>query len=484
MNKPVKGYLAAVLVVASISGGAFWALRTPSSTPPATTTASSNDSPDWIIAGGGGTPDQNQISIEDDILLAQRTFPGEGVTLFAGGPATQGVQVSAARKQDPLFQKLGDLFLPANRDTKFQAVRVVSAKSATRKNILEYLSQAAQAENGDLLFYFAGHGDMGPTPSDNIVSTWGNDVISVRDVASTLDTTQQRPVKFAMTSCFSGGFADFIFVDGESEKGLATQLRCGVFASPWDLEAGGCDPDPVRGNHEGFGIHFLNALSGVDRDGNKIAVDINTDGAVSLLEAYTQARIASKSLDVPTSTSERFLRYKLDGSAPANAELLELPEEERVIAELLKSVKMNSVEEVADEYALLRLQYSELQDKAEISAAEETTIYREVAGQIFSKWPALSDPWHPDFRDTLDKSRDEILGFLEHDPSYKNYLIISQRNIEAANAAAEIQVQSAPLERIIRAHETMRLAAQLKANDPESWKIFEGIRACEAEPIR
>lgn len=480
----MKRYVAAIFVVVFIAGGSFWALREPSSTPPATTTASSASPPDWIIAGGGGTPDQNQISIEDDILLAQRTFPGEGVTLFAGGPGTQGVQVSAERKQDPLFQKLGDLFLPANRDTKFQAVRVVSTDSATRKNILEKLSQASQAEDGSLLFYFAGHGDMGATPADNIISTWGNDVVSVRDVANALDATQKRPVKFAMTSCFSGGFADILFVGGESEKGLALQTRCGVFASPWDLEAGGCDPDPVRGNHEGFGIHFLNALSGVDRDGAKIAVDSNGDGAVSLLEAYTQARVASRSLDVPTSTSERYLRHKLEGSLPDNKSLLSFPEEERVTTELLSVVGKKSIEEVGQEYTLLQLKFSALQDQAEATAAEETALYREVAGQIFSKWPALSDPWHPDFRDTLEKNRAEIINFIDNDPSYKNYIIASQKNIKAANEAAEIQVQSAPLERIMRAQETMRLAAQLKANDAESWKVFEDIRACEAEPIR
>jgi hypothetical protein len=479
----MKKYLAATAVLTVLGGGVFIALRTPSSTPPATSNSSAHDPLNWIIAGGGGTPDQNQISIEDDILLAQRSFPGEGMTLFAGGPNTQGVQVSAKRDQDPLFQRLGDLFLPANRDTRFQPVRVVSVASATRKNILEKLSQGAQSEDGSLLFYFAGHGDMGVTPADNIISTWGNDVIAVRDFASTLDATQKRPVKVAMTSCFSGGFADMIFVGGEAERGLAPQTRCGVFASPWDLEAGGCDPDPVRGNHEGFGIHFLNALAGVNRDGSKIPVDTNSDGAVSLLEAYTQARIASKSMDVPTSTSERYLRHKLEGSLPSPA-LLSMPEEERVIAELLKRLGKKSVDEAAEEYALLQLKYSEFQDIGELAAAEETTAYREVAGQIFSKWPALSDPWHPDFRDTLDKNRAEIIAFLDTDPGYKNYLIISQKNIDTANEAAEIQVRSAPLERIIRAHETMRMAAQLKANDSESWKVFENIRACEAEPVR
>jgi len=161
-----------------------------------------------------------------------------------------------------------------------------------------------------------------------------------------------------------------------------------------------------------------------------------------------------------------------------------LPEEERVTTELLSVVGKKSIEEVGQEYTLLQLKFSALQDQAEATAAEETALYREVAGQIFSKWPALSDPWHPDFRDTLEKNRAEIIHFLDNDPSYKNYIIASQKNIKAANEAAEIQVQSAPLERIMRAQETMRLAAQLKANDAESWKVFEDIRACEAEPLR
>ena len=156
--------------------------------------------------------------------------------------------------------------------------------------------------SGTATFYFAGHGDLGASPHENIISTWGNDVVSVTDVVTTLNAHQNRPFRVAMTSCFSGGFSDIIFSEplpDPPEGSFNVRVdRCGVFASTWDLEAGGCDPDPERGNHEGFGVHFVAALKNQSRDGATLELDLNADGSVSLLEAFTQARIAAATYDV------------------------------------------------------------------------------------------------------------------------------------------------------------------------------------------
>src|SRR4029453_14151341 len=89
--------------------------------------------------------------------------------------------------------------------------------------------------------------------------------------------------------------------------GAAPGNRCGFFASTWDRPANGCDPDPERGRQEGYSLHFLEAPRGQDRAGAPVAgLDLDGDGKVSLLEAHTRARIASRSLDVPPPTSERW----------------------------------------------------------------------------------------------------------------------------------------------------------------------------------
>jgi hypothetical protein len=121
-------------------------------------------------------------------------------------------------------------------------------------------------------------------------------------------TRGTRPVRVVLTSCFSGGFAELAFAGADAGKRELAAGRCGLFAATAEREASGCDPNPDRAAQEGYGLHFLQALQGRDRAGAVAAIDLDGDGKVSLLEAHARARIASAGIDVPTSTSERWLR--------------------------------------------------------------------------------------------------------------------------------------------------------------------------------
>lgn len=480
----MKRLLAAVVAVVALTlGWVGWQSRTPAPTLPQPASQGAGPRIDVLIAGGGGTPDQNQVSIEDDLLGAQRAIPGQAKTLYAGGPGSPSVQVLSEHEPDELLTKLGAIFLPAVRQTDYREPRIVSDGPATRQAILEGLTDLVRPTEGVATFYFAGHGDMGATPRENIVSTWGNDVISVDDLVSTLNAHQARPIRMAMTSCFSGGFSDIIFSEPLPETtDTAFKVRtdrCGVFASTWDLEAGGCDPDPNRGKHEGFGVHFVAALKGQDRDGKTLDVDLNKDGGVSLLEAFTQARIASGSIDVPTCTSERFLRAALAQEELTGIEPLALPEEARVIEALSLRLNLRSFDEAEEAFAGVQLQLTGLQDRADAAAQAESAAFRRIVGDLMARWPALADPWHREFYPTLQRDRDAILKFLETSDTYKEYTDAVKKSEEIADEIAEIQVRSAPLERLVRAHENQYLAAQLKANQPANWKYFEALRACE-----
>ena len=63
----------------------------------------------WIAAGGGGTPEFNQVSIEQDLGLARETFGTGGLLLFAGGRGSHGVQVQVKQPQgDALLRELAN----------------------------------------------------------------------------------------------------------------------------------------------------------------------------------------------------------------------------------------------------------------------------------------------------------------------------------------------------------------------------------------
>ena len=179
-----------------------------------------------------------------------------------------------------------------------------SSGAAGRADVAAALRTALADGGGPLLVYMALHGERGETARDDEVDLWGGARLSVANLAALLDgAPPRRQVRLVIASCFSGGFADLAFAGAHPQGGAARTPRCGLFASEWDQESSGCDPNPDRRAQEGFSVHFLHALRGEDRDGKPLPaaeIDYDGDGRVSLLEAETRARIASRSIDVPT----------------------------------------------------------------------------------------------------------------------------------------------------------------------------------------
>ncbi|MBK8592387.1 MAG: hypothetical protein IPN77_25380 [Sandaracinaceae bacterium] len=112
-----------------------------------------------------------------------------------------------------------------------------------------------------------------------------------------------------ITACFGGGFAELAFAGAEVSAGPASHGACGLFATSAEHESNGCDANPDRQAQQGYALHLLHALRGQGRDGQPVlGLDLDGDGRIGLLEAHTRARIASDSIDLPSTTSERFLR--------------------------------------------------------------------------------------------------------------------------------------------------------------------------------
>ena len=223
----------------------------------------------WLALGGGADPPSNQISIEQYLQLASRTLAqrGEGVLLFAGGPSASWVQqLDGIGDDGAVLTRLGEIFAPRpDRATAYRQSALPSHGAATLRGVLAELDRAlAQPEAGSLMLVVAAHGDPGATAADTAVVLWGGQVLTARQLARRLDRApQHRPVRLVMSSCFSGGFAEIAFADADPGQGGAVGERCGLFASTWDREASGCDPDPDRRAQQGYALYFWNALKGV-----------------------------------------------------------------------------------------------------------------------------------------------------------------------------------------------------------------------------
>ncbi len=439
---------------------------------------------DAILVGGGPWPDANQVSLEQDLAAAATLLPRQRVLLFAGGPGSQAVQVLDPNlRGDALVTALGALLDPRpDRDTRWRATTLHPDGPASPKALHAALRRAlSESTATPLWLYVAAHGEQGERPLDNEVALWADERLSARKLIEWLDEAPGRPVVAIVTSCYSGGFAPLAFVGGSPGTGIAIGPRCALMATTDDELSSGCDPDPDRGAQHGFGKLFLEALAAQrKRD------DFDGDGRVSPLEAHARARIESRSFDVPTTSSEAWLRAQgvdPDG-APGGVPHWRWPENDAVVQALSRALKVPPHVAVARR----KLQaLDRLLEKAEANADDaqqaEEAAYRRAAGRLLHRWPALADPWHPLFGPTLREHRAEIQRFMDRDPSVRAWRRARRHADAAADAADALRRRRGPLRRLVRALEDRVLADTIHSWGKPSWGDFLAILDCERTPL-
>jgi hypothetical protein len=328
--------------------------------------------------------------------------------------------------------------------------------------------------------YVAGHGDQGESPERNSVAVWGGHSLSVLRLAE-LHEQHQRPLRLLATSCFSGGFAELAFAGANAAAGQPSSvLRCGLFAGTADRETSGCDPNPNRRAQESYGLHVAFALAGSRKDGSALPLalaDYARDGAIGLLDAHTFARIQAVSVDVPTTTSERWLRHVQPGSAAIDPALL--PEEMAVVEQLGKALGLADEAAVRQRWEQLDQQMAELDDA--VAAAEDTLGGKaiELATLLLERWPVLDDPFHPDFEPTLSENRAAIAAALGNTSEARARADASQRAQESYERWGQVGVEEARVLRVLRAYETLHQAAALVKRGGTEARQYERLLACE-----
>lgn len=439
----------------------------------------------WLAAGGGELPDSNQVSLEADLRLAASVFGPGGRLLFAGGPGSDGVQVlDPTLMPDEVVQRLGRIFYPRpGRDSRYRPTTLRADGPATRSAILGAIEEAVSTSSDqDLLLYFGAHGERGEARRDSGIVLWGGGFLTVSELAEALEREpHHRSVRLVVTACFGGGFAEILFAGADAERGRAEPLRCGLFASSWDEPSSGCDPNPDRRAHQGYGVHFLNALRGADKDGTALAdssIDLDGDGRISPLEAHTRVRIESTSFDIPTSTSERWLRE----TAPAqwSGALFHSPEEDAVVAALGERTQIGADLLVAKE-RLSKLRERFVRQEAILVLAEqrEDDAFHAAATDMLTRWPTLNDPWHPLYATVLGDNYEAIAMYLgSAEPALKLW----QASKEVDKAAMQLErtrLARAPVQRLLRALESRVLAGGLQQQGGSAWETYQQLLACE-----
>jgi hypothetical protein len=263
-------------------------------------------------------------------------------------------------------------------------------------------------------------------------------------------------------------------------RGISRAPRCGLFAGPWDRQTSGCDPNPDRGAQEGYSIHVLHALLGQDRKGRPLPaaeVDFDGDGRIGLLEAHSRARIASLSIDVPTTTSERYLREVEHRHGSIQAALL--PEDAAVVAQLGKRLGLPTKTRAEQRWKELSAKLDALDERFEVASAARDRALARLSAELLGRWPVLDDPYHAEFASTLQKHGKAITAMLATSPE--------AREVEGANSQIEaldvqlreLEPQEAVLMRLLRAYETLALASSLASRGGAKYQNYRTLLACE-----
>jgi hypothetical protein len=434
----------------------------------------------YLAIGGGAAPEYTEVSLEQDLQLALKVLPGPGAAFFAGGSESRSVRVlNPSADPNALLVRLGDVFAPrAGRDSSYRRPALTAA-AATLDNVEEVLRRAlAEDTTVPLLVYIAAHGEQGEQARENHVALWGGETLRVSRLAE-LHDGRSRALRLLVASCYSGGFGELAFRDAQPGHGAA-KLRCGLFAGPWDRQTSGCDPNPDRRAQEGYSIHVLHALLGQDRDGKalpKAEIDFDGDGRIGLLEAHTRARIASQSIDVPTSTSERFLREVEHRRGQPSA--AGLPEEAAVIKQLGARLGLLTKASAEQRWKQLSAQLDRLDERLNLADDARDRALAKFSAQLLARWPVLDDPYHPEFAALLQKNQKAISALFDSDPDARDLARNDAQIDDLTAELSELEPQEAAVLRLLRAYETASLAASLKARGGANYQQYRALLECE-----
>lgn len=459
----------------------------------------------FLSVGGGADPLSTQVQLEQDVALFAETVreaTGEdGAILFAGGPSVRAVQVLEYDERPPragetdeaavLRAALGELVDPRpERAARYRTPALAAQGSADADAFLALLGRQLQLPGERLEVFVASHGDAGETPADNYVALWGDTSFDARQLAAALaPTSSRRGARLVLTACFGGGFAELAFDGADANAGPTASDVCGLFATSADHESNGCDANPDRQAQEGYALHLLRALRGHDRDGTAVAaIDLDGDGQVGVLEAHTWARIASRSIDLPSTTSERFLRSLPSVDAATSLELVgyATPEEDAVIRALGGALGIATEEAVSAARQVLEVQLEGVAGVVEERAQAEDDALRELLLTVGTRWPELLDPFRPDFDAVLRANIRELGAVLRSEVARAHAQ--ARRQTERALLDEDgLRLRWVQLLRLERAFETRRLArvlASTRSSDDPARQRYEAFLACERAPLR
>lgn len=364
-----------------------------------------------VLVNGGGRRQINYLShiihLEQVLdILRSAGVPEDQITVFASDGPDAGLDLATRELRPegdsswlldgtPLERTVG-------RPMEYVSTEIdgVELRPATQASIAEWFAnEGDELKQGDIVFlYVTDHGTQGKEeagPRGNSISLWGKkEHLDVDELASLIDGLPRGvQVVTLMSQCFSGGFAQLVYGDGEDTPDGRV---CGYFSTTEDREAYGCYAENRGDDNVGHSIRFLEGLRGSGR----------------MMDAHTHAVVNDHTPDVPLRTSDEYKRELLEHAA------WEKNEDAVAFADVLLAEAWADPARYEPQIRLV--------DRVGRSFGFASPRSLAEIDQRLAQLPKVADPlakhseaWHGALRDL---SRENLRRFLEENPNWAEKL--------------------------------------------------------------
>ncbi|WP_407652705.1 hypothetical protein [Aporhodopirellula aestuarii] len=455
----------------------------------------------YLTIGGGYAPSENQASLERNVLFSQRVLAEKKISpklqsvFFADGDASGADLQVIDRKAIPTANQLMAEFFGSQTDLglSYRNHRVPHIQGGTSlSNIRRWFKTVGPTmQSGDRLFlYVTSHGSASNSrsqPYNTSISLWNNERLDVVELVKLLDGLPEGvSVVAVMVQCHAGGFARFIYNEGNPERGLSTQPRCGFFATVHDRPAAGCTPDVDEATYVEYSTYFWEAIAGHNRLNQPVeSPDYNGDGKVSFDEAHAYTLLSSDTIDLPISTSSEFLSIESRFQSDQDPELLprdldydevlELatPSDRAVLEGLSEQLDLSGQERLAQAERLKNDRRSQRRGRYRGRPEDPASrLRRQIAGDLKKRWPELANLMNPVSIELLTTRSEDFVHAVEVHPEYSRYRELTESETNELDAREQL----VKVERFILATENVILRENLvRIGDVDAISHFQRI---------
>lgn len=456
------------------------------------------DAKDYFLTiGGGYSPSGNQISLEKNILYFQDALASmkpnvarHDIFFADGDDAGRDLQFAdpasvpeANELMAEILGRMDDIEL-VYRNHDIPGVRGKSSP----KNFDTWLElYGKKMAAGDRLFLYAtAHGGKSKDkkkPTNTKLYMWGNKSIRVDELVKKLGRLPKNvQVVLVMVQCYSGGFANTIFENGDPKKEILDRNICGFFSTVHTRQAAGCTPDIDEENYEEYSTYFWAALCGKTRLGKKITrPDYNRDGSISFEEAHAYVLMNSNTIDIPIKTSGTFLRKYaktkdsqtenesgetlltanssyiglIDVASSTDALILEALSEQ---LELTRDDRGAEVKELAKRIQAERSKLAKQADKKEDTRDK---LRKQIAKRLKTRWPELTNTLSKTATELLTKKANEFTQAVKTDSAYSRYASLGAEANLLDDKRLDLERKWAKCQRVVRLLENVALTHNL-----------------------